>query len=96
MACPLQGHCPVKEQKKAMVLRVNKKSIIAANVRADISTKEIKRQNTSKRVAIEGTNSSLKRSQGADKLRVRGIAECSMQIALKVIGHNFKQYRFVI
>jgi hypothetical protein len=89
--CPLKEYCPIKEQKKTMVLRASKKSILAANVRADIQTKDIKRQNTSKRAAIEGTNSCLKRSQGADKLRVRGIIKCGMQIAFKVIGHNFKQ-----
>jgi len=76
--CPLKGNCPIKEQKKAMVLRASKKSIMAANVRAEIHTKAIKRKNVSKRAAIEGTNSSLKRSQGADKLKVRGIIKCNM------------------
>lgn len=89
--CPLKENCRVKEQKKAMVLRANKKSILAAQSRAEIQTKEIKRQNTSKRAAIEGTNSTLKRDQGAGKLRVRGIIKCNMQVAFKIIAHNFKQ-----
>lgn len=89
--CPLRANCHIKEQKKTMVLRVNKKSILAADVRAQINTAGIRRQNISKRAAIEGTNSCLKRSQGAGKLRVRGIIKCNMQIAFKVIGHNFKQ-----
>ena len=74
-----------------MVLRVDKKFILAADTRAQINTAVVKRQNISKRAAIEGTNSCLKRSQGAGKLRVRGIIKCNMQIAFKVIGHNFKQ-----
>jgi len=71
--CPLRANCHIKEQKKAMVLRVSKKSILAADTRAQINTAAVKRQNISKRAAIEGTNSCLKRSQGAGKLRVRGI-----------------------
>jgi len=89
--CPLRANCHIKEQKKAMVLRINKKSILAADTRAQINTAAVKRQNISKRAAIEGTNSCLKRSQGAGKLRVRGIIKCNIQIAFKVIGHNFKQ-----
>jgi hypothetical protein len=90
-ACILRDNCPVLEQKKSMLLKVHKNSIVAARVREDLSHKEVRRENTSRRAAIEGANSSLKRSQGMDKLRVRGIVKCSMQSAFKVIGHNFKQ-----
>jgi len=90
--CPIREHCPVKPQKKSMVLRASKKAILAANTRQEISKKEIRRENTSKRAAIEGTNSAIKRGQGANKLRVRGLIKCQLQIGLKVIGHNFKQF----
>ena len=90
-SCLLRDNCPVEEQKKSMLLKVHKSSIVAAGVREELSRKEVRRENTSRRAAIEGTNSSLKRSQGMDKLKVRGIVKCSMQSAFKVIGHNFKQ-----
>lgn len=89
--CPLRPNCPVKNQKTNTVLRVSKKAIQAAEVRKEISKKEIKRQNTSKRAAIEGTNSALKRSEGAGNLRVRGLVKCSMVMSFKIMGHNFKQ-----
>ena len=53
---------------------------------------EIRRENTSKRAAIEETNSALKRSQYADKLRVRNKEKCKLQIGFKIIGYNFKQF----
>jgi len=58
----------------------------------EISKQEIRREDTSKRAAIEGNNSALKRGQGENKLRIRGMIKCQLQIGLKVIGHNFKQF----
>jgi len=92
MNCPQKENCPVKPQKKSMVLRVSQKAILAAKTRKEISKQEIRRENTSKRAAIEGTNSAIKRGQGANNLRVRGMIKCQLQIGLKVIGHNFKQF----
>lgn len=90
-SCPLQKDCPVKEQKKAMVLRVPKRSLLASSYRQKIKDKSIKYENTRKRAAIEGTNSSMKRSQGLAKLRVRGKIKCFIHVTFKIIGHNFKQ-----
>lgn len=68
-----------------------KNSTVAAGFREELSRQDVRRESASRRAAIEGTNSALKRSQGVGKLKVRGIVKCSMQIAFKVIGHNIKQ-----
>ena len=50
-----------------------------------------RKEATSKRSAIEGTNSSLKCSQGVGKLKVRGKVKATLVTGMKIIGHNFKQ-----
>jgi len=65
----------------------------AAEAREKIETKALHKENTSKRAAMEVTNSSLKRSQGADKLCVRGIIKSTIVVGLKIIGNNFKRIR---
>lgn len=89
--CPYRSNCPLKEQKKDMVVKISKKSILASQVRETVNDPHINRENTSKRAAIEGTNSAIKGCQGAKRLRVRGKIKCAIQIGFKVIGHNFKQ-----
>jgi hypothetical protein len=89
--CPHKSNCPLKEQKKDMVVNISKKSILASQVRETVNDPHINRENTSKRAAIEGTNSAIKGCQGAKRLRVRGKIKCTLQIGFKVIGHNFKQ-----
>ena len=68
LKCPLKNICPVEIRKKKSLLREATKSLRAAKRRAEIESKEIRKMVVSKRAAIEGTNSSLKRSQGAGKL----------------------------
>ena len=89
--CPLKDTCRVEIRKTKSIFRFAKKSIHAAERRAKIESKENRKQMVSKRAAIEGTNSSLKRSQGAGKLRVRGLIKSTLAIGMKIIGHNFKQ-----
>ncbi|MFZ3130727.1 MAG: transposase [Desulfosporosinus sp.] len=89
--CPLKDQCPVKFQKKDAVLRVNQKSLIAENTRLILMDKKDRNENGSKRAAIEGTNSALKRAYGAGKLKVRGLVRCSLVMGLKTIAHNFHQ-----
>ncbi|MFZ3100787.1 MAG: transposase [Desulfitobacteriaceae bacterium] len=89
--CPLKDQCPVKFQKKDTVLRVSQKSLIAENTRLILMDKQDRNENGSKRAAIEGTNSALKRSHGAGKLRVRGLVRCSLVMGLKTSAHNFHQ-----
>lgn len=50
------------------------------------------KENTSKRAAIEGTNSALKRAHGIGKLRVRGLNKCNVVVGLKITAHNFKRF----
>jgi len=89
--CSLKDQCPIKFQKKDTVLRVSQKSLIAENTRLILMDKKDRNENGSKRAAIEGTNSALKRAHGAGKLRVRGLVSCSLVIGLKIIAHNFHQ-----
>ena len=94
--CPLKDQCPVKFQKKDTVLRVSQKSLIAENTRLTLQNSEERKENGSKRAAIEGTNSAFKRAHGAGELRVRGLVRCSLVIGLKTIAHNFHQIvRFI-
>ncbi len=73
-------------------LRTSHKALLAATVREQVHDKQIKRGNISMRAGIEGTNSALKRSQGANHFKVRGLTKCEMTIALMVIGHKGNSY----
>ena len=90
MNCQYRDICRVKEQKKNMVLRVTKKSLLAAKTK--LHTKANRKEIASKRAPVEGTCSALKRSQNAGKLSVRGKAKSKVQMGLKIIGYNFKQF----
>jgi len=90
--CPYYNICPVKNQKKNRVLRVGFKSIVAAQTREEINKKEIKYQNHSRRAAIEGTNSALKRGEDMNKLNVRGYIKSHMVCSYKVMARNIKQF----
>ena len=49
------------------------------------------------RVAIEGTNSVIKRASDGGKLRVRGLTKMRVAFGFIAIGHNFRQlYRNLI
>jgi hypothetical protein len=90
--CPHYNNCPVKTQKKNRVLRISFKSIVAAQTREEINKKEIKRQNHSRRAAIEGTNSALKRGEDMNKLNVRGYIKSHMACSYKIMARNIKQF----
>jgi len=87
--CPLFDQCFSKEQKKDYVVRIQTKSINAANERARM--KENKVENTSMRAGIEGTNSALKR-KGQAKLPVRGIGKVTIVSGFKVSAQNIKRF----
>jgi len=89
--CARQEVCPVEIKKNNAALRVEQKEVITAEVRQRLEDKSARQEATSKRAAIEGTNSSLKRSQGAGRLNVRGKVKATLVIGMKIIGHNFKQ-----
>jgi hypothetical protein len=89
--CPFNKKCRVKLDKKNAVLRIDRKSLLAAREREKLGCKEMRRENTSKRSAIEGTISALKRGRGAGRLRVKGIVKCSLTAGMKVIAQNIRQ-----
>lgn len=91
LACPLRHRCPAEPGKEDFHLRITSKQRVAAETRKQIQDKEQRTKNTSKRAAIEGTNSVLKRSQGLGKLRVREHHRCRVAVGFKMIARNFKQ-----
>ncbi|ERM90839.1 hypothetical protein M2349_001284 [Caldanaerobacter subterraneus subsp. tengcongensis MB4] len=88
--CKLKNQCYCKEQKKDYVVRINLKSIEAAKQREKIECR--REEDKSKRAAIEGTNSALKRGHGFSKLRVRRLVKCRVNVGLKVLTQNFKRF----
>lgn len=89
--CPVKDNCPVKIKKKSAVLRISRKTIFAAEARERMNVRSERKESASRRAAIEGTNSALKRSQGADKLRVRTKVKSSLVVGMKMIGRNIRQ-----
>jgi hypothetical protein len=89
--CARKDNCPVEFQHTTAVLRVKENSIIAAHARKRIFDKPLRKEATSKRAAVEGTISSVKRAQGADKLAVRTYPKVRVVTGLKMIGHNIRQ-----
>lgn len=90
--CPNKDRCPIQLQKKDAVVRISKKSLWAAKAREDLADSEKRLEFTSKRVAIEGTNSAIKRGLGAGELDVRTMPKCQTVFGLKMIGYNFRQF----
>ena len=89
--CPHKENCRVKFQKKDTVLYVSQKALNAEETRMKITNREERKESTSKRAAIEATNSALKRAHSAGKLKVRGIMKCKLVMGAKIIAHNFRQ-----
>ena len=80
----------MKLQKKSAVIRVSQKPVLADETRRKLENGG-QQENTSRRTAIEGTNSALKRRQGLDKLAVREKYKVKVVVGLKIIAHNFQQ-----
>ncbi|EGD50331.1 hypothetical protein TheetDRAFT_2865 [Thermoanaerobacter ethanolicus JW 200] len=80
----------LQRTEKDYVVRINLKSIEAAKQREKIECRC--EEDKSKRAAIEGTNSALKRGHGLSKLRVRGLVKCRVNVGLKVLAQNFKRF----
>ena len=86
--CELKGQCYSKTQVKDCAVRISLKSVETCREREKM--KANKKDNTSKRTGIEGSNSALKR-KGLDKLRVRGQAKSTVVCGLKVTAQNIKR-----
>ncbi|AFV10421.1 transposase domain-containing protein DUF772 [Thermacetogenium phaeum DSM 12270] len=91
--CPLHEQCPVKIQKKKALLQFNQSALLAAETRQEMADSQCRRENTSKRAAIEGTVSAIKRGHGAQKLTVRGQIKSALVMGFKCIAHNFQQLK---
>lgn len=87
-SCPFYDQCPVKFQKKSMVVRLSLKSVRAAEIRKE--TEENATEYTSKRAGIEGTNSAMKRT-GMAKMRVRGLLRCRVVAIYMATAQNTKR-----
>jgi len=89
VGCPFFGQCHSKGQKNYFVVRISLNAVEASRVRAEMKASQM--ENTSKRAAIEGTNSALKR-KGQGKLRVRGINKCTAVSIYKATAQNIKRF----
>ncbi len=91
MNCQLRDKCPTSPKSKAHTLTVTKTMRIAADTRKQLNDKQIRKANTSKRAAIEGTNSCIKRANNSGKLRVRGLHKGGIIFGFAMIGRNVRQ-----
>lgn len=89
--CDDRDRCPTSPSQTAHRLTVTKRKQIAAEARKQINDKKQHRENTSKRAAIEGTNSCVKRGQGDGKLQVRGLNKSRVVFGFIVLGRNVRQ-----
>jgi len=87
--CHLRESCFSKKLTRNCIVRIDIKSVKASRKREAIKLDKV--ENTSKRAAIEGTNSALKR-KGQSKLNVRGKAKVSIVSGLKVTAQNIKRF----
>lgn len=91
--CKFRERCHSKHQKKDYVVRINLKAVDVSRERAVM--KAARKENTSMRAGIEGSNSALKR-KGLEKLPVRGKVKSTTFCALKVTAQNIKRFiRFI-
>ncbi|SHK64911.1 transposase [Paramaledivibacter caminithermalis] len=88
--CEFKDICRIKEQKKQNVVRISNKAIIAERERKKIDKN--KKESTSKRAGIKGTNSALKRGHGLAKLQVRRQYKVQIVTGFKVTAHNIKRH----
>jgi len=87
--CELSHQCYSKKQSKDCVVRISLKAVNVSRERDKM--KANRKENTSKRAAIEGSNSALKRT-GLDKLDVRGMTKSTVVCGLKVTAQNIKRF----
>jgi hypothetical protein len=86
--CELKEKCFSKKQVKDCVVRIYLKAVDSSREREKIKLN--RKEATSKRAGIEGSNSALKRT-GLNKLDVRGKAKSTVICGLKVTVQNIKR-----
>lgn len=87
-ACPHLATCFAKRQKKDYAVRITLKAVRASREREKIA--HGKKENTSKRAAVEGSCSCLKRT-GLSKLRVVGQIKCGIVGGYMATSQNIKR-----
>ena len=87
--CDMFNMCHSKIQKKDCVVRVQVNAIKSAFTRQQIEKEQ--KENTSMRAAIEGTNSSIKRT-GLNHMQVRGLIKVSVAAGLMCMAQNIKRF----
>ena len=88
--CEFKDKCCVEEQAKMYKFSTTGEAIETQNKREEI--KESIKENSSKRTAIEGTNSELKRAHGLDDVKVKGIIKVTITTGMKITACNFKRF----
>lgn len=86
--CKFWEQCYSKKQVKDCVVRISIKTVNVSRERQIM--KVARKENTSKRAGIEGSNSALKRA-GLKKLNVRGRVKSTVVCGLKVTVQNIKR-----
>ena len=88
--CESVDICPVVLQKKEAVLRFSRARLASSLRRREQDTKAFKERNKI-RAGIESTNAEIKKSQGLDKLRVRGQPSVDQTVFFKALACNIKR-----
>lgn len=88
--CNLKDKCCIKEQVKTNKLNTTVKALESDVLRKNMLKN--RKENTSKRAAIEGTNSELKSRHGLDDVKVLGTIKVSITTGLKITACNFKRF----
>jgi len=88
--CEFKNKCCIGEQTKMYKFSTTREAIEIQNKREGI--KESIKENSSKRTAIEGTNSELKRAHGLDDVKVKGIIKVKITTGMKITACNFKRF----
>ncbi|NLI93134.1 MAG: hypothetical protein GX434_13405 [Peptococcaceae bacterium] len=87
--CEFREQCYSKKQAKDCVVRISLKAVNTGREREKMNSN--RKENTSKRTGIEGSNSALKRA-GLNKLNVRGKVKSTVVCGLKVTVQNIKRF----
>jgi hypothetical protein len=88
-SCKFCDQCYSKRQKRDCIVRIPLKAVKVSQQRETMKME--RKENTSKRAGIEGSNSALKRT-GLDKLNVRGKAKSTIVCGLMVTVQNIKRF----
>jgi hypothetical protein len=87
--CPYIDECPIRKLKKSNVVSFTEKSYQTEQLRKAMSTSEYK-EKSSKRAAIEGVPSTLRRGYNVDHMPFMGFVRSKMAFGFKILAMNVK------